>query len=148
MIEEYCKKFNVKSPNNTIKIGKKYYMCNENVQEFLKTVDEDNVLGAGVMLGEEKRNKFKPTSALIEHIGKETKRKLIVNEKSAWLFICGRDVFSEGIEHKEISKLSGEYIVTNKNNETLGVGKLVRKGKTIILNNVIDIGIRLRQEMD
>jgi ribosome biogenesis protein Nip4 len=75
----------------------------------------------------------------------------VVDDKAAWLFICGRDIFKEGVMQVEGSREKGSYIlILNKHGECLGFGKIRRnldKVKSgVAVENVLDIGDFLRRE--
>ncbi|MCX6709734.1 MAG: hypothetical protein NTV63_02140 [Candidatus Woesearchaeota archaeon] len=69
---------------------------------------------------------------------------VVVNDKSEWLFLCGRDVFRNGIIKKSILSY-GNALVLNSRRECLGYGKIEEKG-SLFLRNVFDIGDFLRRE--
>ena len=93
-----------------------------------------------VRLGIQKRNSFTPSIALLDRIAPHTKRKAIVNEKAAWMFICGNNILKEGIV--ENATQEGYVIITNEKGEVLGYGKNTGAGIT----NELDRGDFLRRE--
>lgn len=79
--------------------------------------------------------------------------KTVVNEKTAWLFICGRDVFKQGIKQMIGLKNKGHYtLVMNQNDQCLGFGKILctierAKDETkVIVKNISNIGDFLKRE--
>jgi hypothetical protein len=81
----------------------------------------DGLFGVGIFLGEEKKY-FEPSPALIELIaGKVTEHKAIVDEKAAWLFLCGRDIFDKGVKEKGTATNKGYLLVQNEEGENLGL---------------------------
>jgi ribosome biogenesis protein Nip4 len=87
-------------------------------------------------------------------IAKGEANKVIVNKKTAWLFICGRDVFRTGILAVRGSRKKGDpVLVLNEFDECLGFGRLVcnlvgaTKKDEIAIKNVSDVGDFLRREI-
>ena len=97
----------------------------------------------GLFLGEDKKG-FKPSLALLEMIAKDSKRKAFLNEKGAWMFICGRDVFGESIEKSSVEE--GLVLVQNDKDENLGYGKIWKKKGELFIKNILDKGDYLRRE--
>jgi ribosome biogenesis protein Nip4 len=129
---------------DVVKDGKKYYLVPRAVKETQELIDQDPVF-QGLFLGENKEN-FLASIALLELIAPFTDKKISLNEKSAYLFICGRDIFEENIESG--SKTNSAVIVTNSLGEVLGLAKKENKkqNKKIMYKNLTDIGIFLRKE--
>jgi ribosome biogenesis protein Nip4 len=78
--------------------------------------------------------------------------RIIVEEKTAWLFICGRDVFRKGIVAVHGSLRKGDYaLVINEFGECLGFGKITCRlddeKATVALKNILDVGDFLRREV-
>ncbi len=116
-----------------IKRGKAYYLYDEKLEGY------NDVVASGVFLGSMKKH-FVPSFPLLEMI--QTDKEAIVDKKAAWLFLCGRDMFKEGIK-----RLNGKGLVLVKNelNEILGLGKVVNKGN-VVIKHVLDRGDFLRRE--
>jgi len=83
---------------------------------------------------------------------KETNR-VMVDEKSEWLFIVGRDLFKRGILRASGSQKKGAYtLVVNQQNENLGFGRIVcsldekERKHEVAVRNISDIGDFLRRE--
>lgn len=93
-----------------------------------------------VRLGIQKRNSFTPSIALLDRIAPHTKRKAIINEKAAWMFICGNNILKEGIVENNTQE--GYVIIANEKGEVLGYGKNTGAGIT----NELDRGDFLRRE--
>jgi ribosome biogenesis protein Nip4 len=111
-------------------------------RSFLET---DGLFGVGIFLGEEKKY-FEPSPALIELIaGKVTEHKAIVDEKAAWLFLCGRDIFDKGVKEKGTATNKGYLLVQNEEGENLGYG-LHSHQKNILIKHLQDRGFYLRRE--
>jgi ribosome biogenesis protein Nip4 len=76
---------------------------------------------------------------------------VVVDEKTEWLFICGRDIFKQGVIRLQGSRRKGDYtLVLNRHRECLGFGKILfdlsgeREG--VVIKNIFDIGDFLRRE--
>ncbi len=72
----------------------------------------------GIYLGREKKE-FEASVALLDLL-KSTKRKMVINEKAEWLFLCGRDVMAESMVSCPVNE--GKVIVCNERDEVLGLG--------------------------
>ena len=78
--------------------------------------------------------------------------KLIVDKKTAWLFICGRDIFRKGILQGDQLKKGDYVLIMNLMNECLGYGKILINlrgspdSKQVAVKNILDIGDFLRRE--
>lgn len=91
-------------------------------------------------LGRIDRKGFHPSITLLDMLNSLTKRKIMVNDKTAWLFLCGRNVLKEGIVERHADE--GHVLVTNQRDEVLGYGKITGAGVT----NKLDRGDFLRRE--
>ena len=107
---------------------------------------------AGAYLGAVKGASFFPSFLLLAMIAEGKANKLVVDKKTAWLFICGRDMFQQGIlEGNNLKK--GDYaLVLNEQNECLGFGKIMHNlrgapdASKVAVKNILDIGDFLRRE--
>lgn len=77
--------------------------------------------------------------------------KVVVDEKTGWLFICGRDVFRSGVIGVQGSTRKGDYtLILNRHQECLGFGRmlfdLTREKEGVVVRNISDIGDFLRRE--
>jgi ribosome biogenesis protein Nip4 len=83
----------------------------------------------------------------------ETKaNKLVVDKKTAWLFICGRDIFKKGILKGNRLKKGDCTLILNERKECLGFGKTTcnlrgeADANKVVVKNILDIGDFLRRE--
>jgi len=86
---------------------------------------------------------------LLTIIAEGNANKVIVDEKTEWLFICGRDVFKQGIVKVIGSKQKGSYaLILNQHGECLGFGKILQnlEREGVAIKNISDIGDFLRRE--
>jgi ribosome biogenesis protein Nip4 len=127
--------------------GGRRFLLNEDLRHF---VSED-AFYAGTYLGRVKDGRFSPSFNLLRIIAERKANKVIVNRKTEWLFICGRDVFRSGITDIVGSKRKGDYVlVLNRHHECLGYGEILHNldanTKGVAVRNILDIGDFLRRE--
>jgi ribosome biogenesis protein Nip4 len=107
---------------------------------------------AGTYLGAVKGNSFFPSFILLSMIADHKANKLVVDKKTAWLFICGRDIFKKGILRGGNLKKGDYTLILNQQDECLGFGKIIHNirdeldKKEVAVKNVLDIGDFLRRE--
>jgi ribosome biogenesis protein Nip4 len=133
--------------NLIVKKQNRYFLLNENLKKLISK----DFFYAGIYLGKTKDRKFFPGFSLLRIIAQEKANKVIVDKKTAWLFICGRDIFKQGIVEVMGSKKKGDHtLVLNEHGECLGFGRILcnldieRKG--VAVKNISDIGDFLRRE--
>ncbi|MBW2973376.1 hypothetical protein KY346_03205 [Candidatus Woesearchaeota archaeon] len=125
-----------------IKINNEFYLVDDALKKIQKKINKPASY-IGIFLGK----KEKPSLHLLGLIAKHSKKKIWVNEKGAWLFICGRDIFA-----KSITKCSGKIkdfvLIMNQHDECLGYGQMVNdlSSKKTVIKNEFDIGDFLRRE--
>jgi ribosome biogenesis protein Nip4 len=127
--------------------GNRYYLLNEDMKRFVK----GDFLYTGTYLGEARDGRFMPSFPFLAMIAETARNKTYVDQKTEWLFICGRDIFRRGIV--EIAGATGRNnctLVMNKFDECLGFGRVIadlnEKAETVAVKNVLDIGDFLRRE--
>ncbi|MGB9748577.1 MAG: hypothetical protein ACP5H9_02740 [Candidatus Woesearchaeota archaeon] len=128
-----------------------FLASSKNLELILKNIG-DEMLSFGLKIGEIRvgkiRKDFIPAREFLEFLLKKSDFKinhLIVNEKSEWLFICKRDLFSKGIA-KENRIFGNSFLILNKNKECLGIGRQGFFKNKRIVKNIFDIGDFLRRE--
>ena len=136
-IIEFIKKFTDKDIGKIIKIKNKYFLVNKQVENCIKAIKQP-AISAGLMLGHEKNNDFRPSLALLYLLSKVSDRKTIVNKKKEWFFTNGKDLMTKGTTNIT----EGLVLVQNKFDENIGLGMIQKKG----IKNIIDIGDYLRRE--
>lgn len=119
--------------------------------ENLKKYTSKGFYYAGTYLGRIKSGRFFPSFNLLNMITEKKGNSIVVDKKTAWLFVCGRDVFKKGITTVSGSPRKGDYVlVLNTYNECLGFGRLLSdlegKRENVVLENLLDIGDFLRRE--
>lgn len=98
------------------------------------------LLYCSTRLGEFGRGGFFPSIPLLRWVASRTDKKAVVNEKSAWLFSCKKNILKEGIISNTVKR--GAVIVVNEQGEVFGWGEVTGAGIT----NKLDIGDYLRRE--
>jgi ribosome biogenesis protein Nip4 len=98
-----------------------------------------------------KKGKFFPSFNLLSILAETEANKVVVDQKAAWLFICGRDTLGEGLKAVHGSRRKGDFtLVLNEFGECLGFGRILHdlssKDTNVAVRNVSDIGDFLRRE--
>jgi ribosome biogenesis protein Nip4 len=104
---------------------------------------------AGTYLGKTKNEKFFPGFELLRMMSEKKAHKVVVNKKTEWLFICGRDVFKRGIVNVIGPGKKGDHVlVLNCYGECLGFGRVISDldKEGVFIKNISDIGDFLRRE--
>jgi ribosome biogenesis protein Nip4 len=124
------------------------------INDTLRLLPNRDFFYAGAYLGKAKNGKFFPSFILLSMLAKEKEsNRIVVDKKSAWLFICGRDILGRSIVrvHGQ-GKKGANTLVLNDFGECLGFGRIVGKvsgfsdGDELAIRNVSDIGDFLRRE--
>jgi ribosome biogenesis protein Nip4 len=123
------------------------------VNAALKPLVRRDFFYAGVFLGKAKGSKFFPSFNLLGMLAKKGANHVIIDDKAAWLFTCGRDVLNKSILRVHgPAKKNTSVLVFNEFAECLGFGRIVgklsetKKDNEIAVRNVSDIGDFLRRE--
>jgi ribosome biogenesis protein Nip4 len=121
------------------------------IGDKLKPLATEGFFYAGTFLGKVKGGKFFPSFIFLSMIAEVGGSRVVVEPKSAWLFICGRGIFSKGVvNHSGAIEKNGFVLVLNKFGECLGFGKVVgalgSQKNEVFVQNVTDIGDFLRRE--
>lgn len=152
MVEDFARLFSAElslDERLVIKKGNRYFLLSEKLKDL--TEKHGDWQCAGTYLGKVKDGNFHPSFPLLFMIAQKAKNRIIVDDKSIWLFVCGRDIFKEGILKIEGSQKKGDYtLVFNKCCECIGYGKIVEnldklKGG-LAVKNLLDVGDFLRRE--
>ena len=150
-ITDFVKQFNANIPFDkgcVVRNRNRYYLVPKKMKQRIPKV----FFSAGAYLGAVKRNSFFPSFLLLAMIGEHKANKLVVDKKTGWLFICGRDIFKQGIRKKNNLKKGDYTLVMNRHDECLGFGKVMHNlseeldKKEVAVKNVLDIGDFLRRE--
>lgn len=150
VIEDFVRRFNAEirlDETLLVKKGNSYFLLNDT----LKRLVAKDFFYAGLYLGKSKKDRFFPSFNLLRIIAEAKANKVVVDKKTEWLFICGRDIFKRGIKNVVGSKNRGSYtLILNMKSECLGYGKILhnldKPGKGVVIKNILDIGDFLRRE--
>ena len=141
-------KFSLKNDFIVNKAGR-CFLLNEDLMKVVRK----NFYYAGTYMGKVKSGKFFPSFNLLTMLAKGVANKVVVEKKAAWLFICGRDIFQNGILAVHGSRRKGNHtLVLNELGDCLGFGRIVCnlnmavKKSEIAVKNISDIGDFLRRE--
>lgn len=149
-ITNFAKRMNSKidlDPELLIEKDGRYFLLNKN----LKKVIRREFFYAGKYLGKIKKGRFFPSFNLLTMLSENKANKIILKEKASWLFVCGRDIFPEGISAINGSRKKGDFtLVLNKFGECLGFGRILHDLSSanidVAVRNVSDVGDFLRRE--
>jgi len=126
----------------------RYFLLKRNLRRLIRK----DFYFAGSYMGKVKNGKFFPSFTLLAMLAEGEANKIVVDKKTAWLFICGRDIFRKGILGMHGSRRKGDYtLVLNEFGECLGFGRITRsldsKGTKVVVKNIADVGDFLRREV-
>jgi len=113
-----------------------YFLITPKLKPFTKLKPE----AIGLYLGKDVKEQFIPSPNLLNILKDHTKEKIILDEKTAWLFICGRIIFEESV--LKTTGMNKRKLVLNQEGEVLGVAKQIKD----FYKNVFDLGDFLRRE--
>jgi ribosome biogenesis protein Nip4 len=150
LISDFVGRFGAKvSLDETLIVKRqhRYFLLNENLRRFTS----NDFFYGGTYLGKTKHGKFFPSFSLLDLITGKNVNSIVVDKKTEWLFICGRDIFKQGITKALGSRKKGNYtLILNSHGECLGFGRILHNldGKKAdpAVQNVLDIGDFLRRE--
>jgi len=148
-LNEFVMQFTDVGPdeNQIVRIGRNYYLADKDVAALRDSIKHD-AFSLGIYLGEEK-NPFQPTPALIDIISKlpgSDKKKIFVNKKAEWLFLCARNILEQSIMKNPNNIREGLVLVQNEIDENLGYGVFKQEGKDLVIRNLLDKGKYLRMD--
>lgn len=132
--EEFIGEFDVKVDFVT-RIDEHCFFVPKELEEHMNA----SCKSAGIHLGIEKKE-FEPVPSICEVLKESTKR-IQIDDKAAWLFLCGRDLLRsailKGVEQE------GLVLVENVQQEILGIGKVMQpmgraKLDKIVVKNVLN----------
>jgi ribosome biogenesis protein Nip4 len=137
------------NPDLIMERNNRFYQINNSLKPLVK----GDFFYAGVFLGKAKEGKFFPSFNLLSLLAKEGANRIVLDRKSAWLYICGRDILASSITRVQgAGKKNTNTLVMNEFGECLGFGRIVGtlSGSSaqggIAVRNVSDIGDFLRRE--
>jgi ribosome biogenesis protein Nip4 len=146
LFNKFTKQFTDQEMSDVRRVGRNFFLAEERLWEIKNGVNRD-IYSMGLFLGEEKRG-FSPSPALIDMVSRfpdTQSKKIFVNKKAEWMFLCGRNVLSESIAKNPNNLSEGLVLVQNENDENLGYG-LFKKEDTLIIKHIMDKGRYLRMD--
>jgi len=134
----------------TVEKQGRYFLLNQKMKELIS----QDFFFAGTYLGKLRRGILFPSFNLLAMIAERKEaNKIMVDDKTEWLFIVGRDVFRRGILKVTGSAKKNAYtLIVDKYGECLGFGRIldtldeVKNQGKVAVKNVSDIGDFLRRE--
>jgi len=150
-INDFVAQFNASIPFDESRIVRnrsRYYLLSKKLKQQVPK----GFFYAGAYLGAVKGASFFPSFILLSMIAERKANKLVIDKKTAWLFICGRDIFKKGILKGNNLKKGHYTLILNEHNECLGFGKIMHNLreetdlKKVAVKNILDIGDFLRRE--
>lgn len=136
-VDYFCKNFGSEFSFEPKRIGKRFFIKDNVIQDPIYF---------GEYIGEIRKKNFVPSVFLLERI-KSVSKKIIVDDKAAWLFVCGRDIMGNSVISGDDNK--GYVLVCDKDKNVLGYGKVlckIDKNNKVCVKNLFDIGDFLRRE--
>lgn len=122
------------------RIGDDYYVASKELASVLSRAKLQPVY-VGRYLGRFAGKTSKPSLELLQLLARSDAKKVVVNEKGAWLFVCRRPVLKDSMVRCD-AKPDETVVVLNEHGECLGYGLF--DGKNV--KNYYDIGDFLRRE--
>lgn len=150
-IQELCSEFgiNFEVPSHLSlrAIGHQLHLF---TADQVKLVDaKQPVAGGGIYLGEINKNKFTPSTQFIDMFLKDSQYSVTVDDKTAYLYLCGRDIIEASGIQVDVSD-DCHILVKDQQGNILGYGITENPKKSyshIVVKNKYDKGILLRREM-
>jgi ribosome biogenesis protein Nip4 len=122
------------------RIGNDFFLVQPELAQILKKIRLPP-LQVGLYLGREEAKTAKPSLDLLQMLAKTDAKKVWLNEKGSWMFICKRPALAPSIVKNEAKE--GELVlVMTERDECIGYGIFDGKG----VKNYYDIGDFLRRE--
>jgi ribosome biogenesis protein Nip4 len=146
LFNKFTEQFTNTGLTDARRVGRNFYKAEERLWNIKNGVNRD-VYAIGTFLGEEKMG-FSPSPALIDLISKfpdAQSKKIFVNRKAEWMFLCGRNVLSGSIAKNPSNLFEGLVLVQNEQDENLGYGQF-KMEDTLIIKHIMDKGRYLRMD--
>jgi ribosome biogenesis protein Nip4 len=126
-------------------IGKDVFLSKNMSEALEKEISLEKAVYHGVKRGSMRENEFIPGPNFLSDMVPfaDELNYVVVNENAEWLFLCGRDIFKEGIVKKSLT--NGNALVLNERKECIGYGK-IKSDRSQIIKNIFDLGDFLRRE--
>ena len=131
-----------------LQMGNEFFLVEPGLAELNKKLGK-RLVCIGTFLGRVGAKHFIPSVWLLEQLAKVAEKKVFVNEKGEWLFVCGRNLWGANVERTEGELRKGDLaFVFNRHDECLGYGAIVsgKLAKRAFLDRIFDIGDLIRRE--
>ena len=149
MLKEFAKQFTDEDiVKDFVKMQNNFFLAPQQLKEALQHLTTKPSF-MGLPLGRQKGQQFVPSLYLLQKLAGISSKKITVDDKGAWMFICGKDIFGKTIVKAHSEMKSGELIlVQNHYGECLGYGSIIAElsNKSVVVENIFDIGDFLRRE--
>jgi len=137
-IEEYLKQFGIKEQIDTISLNRALY------RKADKTLLQKKPAYSGELIARQRGDTYIPSINFLQHIGKQARHKVHVDNKGEWMVICGRDLFKKSVTKHTNPQPDDKVVIINQHDECIGYGDY-QEGR-IAVKNLFDIGNLLRRE--
>lgn len=144
---EYFTREKIIDEKDILQLRSDFYLVSSELNKILKQTQHPTSF-IGIYLGKTKK-KFVPSPYLLAKLAKATKNKVTVNDKGAWMFICGKHIYAKSItKFNPKQRFNDLILIMNQHNECLGYGKMINKfdSKKVAIQNHFDIGDFVRRE--
>ncbi|MFA6088306.1 MAG: hypothetical protein WC755_00450 [Candidatus Woesearchaeota archaeon] len=158
IFNDFVSLFTDKKFENVIRIRNNFFQITEEQNKILATLKAKRIKNPefiGEFLGTVivYKKRFEPSITLIKKLSKMTDRKVTVNEKGEFLFLCGRNLLRQSvIGYTDTVKKNGMVIVCDHEGLCLGYGRLLvyfdnrLSAEDVVVKNLLDLGDFLRRE--
>jgi ribosome biogenesis protein Nip4 len=127
-----------------LKLNNKRFLLHPELGELI--TQKDKLVYAGKLLGRD-RKFFQPSSIILSELAKdENTSKVHLGRDTAWLFVCGKDIFVENIQGLDGELVLGGYYLVMFDDDCVGYGQFIESGDIRVIKNLFDIGDFLRRE--
>ncbi len=150
-LQEFVSQFTAKKlfdEKQLLQMGTEFFLVEPELMALNKKLQKQ-LAYIGIYLGRFGAQHFIPSVWLVEQLGKNAEKKVFVNEKGEWLFVCGRNLWGGNIAKIEGELNKGDLaFVFNRYGECLGYGAVVAEklAKKAFLDRIFDIGDLIRRE--
>ncbi len=144
LLKRFLEQVGSKMDPEVLMIDSKRFTLNQELKR--RQFSRKGLVYAGTYLGWNKRL-FEPGSPILQMLAaEENTRKVHLDRDTAWLFVCGRDVFEDNIERVEsVLELGGHYLVMF-DGRCIGYGRFETSAGIRVIRNLFDLGDFLRRE--
>ena len=147
ILKTFLEQFNVTNVINLediLIINENYFLITKKQKEITQLQKKPVFIGN--CLGRKKGNTFYPSTAFLDIISKTYEKQIIIDPKTEWLFICGRDIF-QTTEEKGNPQDNDVILVMNRFKECIGIANYTsNSSKKKPIKRLYDIGDYLRRE--